>query len=242
MRSRTKAQASGQSTYIYSTLDPQGNRTTVTKKVSDPLPAPAGMKPLPASMFQQGLQPPPGGSQQASGGFGPPPTSQAAPTGQKTQGMTPPPQPAKTAKAGMAPPPGGKQTPPKGMTHTQGQTWNNATTQRETIRRNAIFALSRSQNAADAQYQKTQDYAEWQRQYGRAQSDYDTAIAGADDDFNTALASVGLKPPSGSAAVKSIGGTPGNQQPIEIQAPDGYTYTFPDQKSADAFKQAAGIQ
>jgi hypothetical protein len=89
MRSRTKAQASGQSTYSYSTVDPQGNRTTVTKKVSDPLPAPAGMKPLPASTFQQGLQPPPGGSQQASGGFGPPPTSGAYPAAQGVPSTAP---------------------------------------------------------------------------------------------------------------------------------------------------------
>ena len=85
MRARTKAQSSGQTTYSYSTVDPQGNRSTVTRKISEPVPKPAGVTDLPASVFQQGIQPPPGGSQAspaASGGLRPPPTARAAATGQ----------------------------------------------------------------------------------------------------------------------------------------------------------------
>ena len=67
-----------------STTDPQGDRTTTTKRTASP------------------------------GAITPPPTAQAAPIGQGKQGITPPPQvgktakTAKTAQAGITPPPGGE--------------------------------------------------------------------------------------------------------------------------------------
>ena len=227
-RAALTASASGSSTNV------QGDRESWIRQQIGPPPAPpSGRSAIDAATFQQGIQPPPAASGQTpatSGGIGRPPTSQAAPTGQKTQGMTPPPQAAKTAKAGMAPPPGGKQTALKARVTRQ--------------------AVTAQQNG----YQKAED--DWAKEMRQAEVDYNTGIKNGID---PTVAKQALTDAQGritakreaakarvatayDAAVKSIGGTPGNQQPIAIQAPDGYTYTFPDQKSADAFKQAAGIQ
>ena len=59
MKARSKAQLSGQTTYSYSTTDTSGNRSTTTRKVSDPIQPPTGIKPLPEDTFKQGIQPPP---------------------------------------------------------------------------------------------------------------------------------------------------------------------------------------
>jgi len=81
LRARSKAQSSGQTTYSYSTTDTSGNRSTTTRKVSDPIKTPAGVSPLPEKVFGE----PPAASQQSSPGSGPitpPPAAKAAPAGQ----------------------------------------------------------------------------------------------------------------------------------------------------------------
>ena len=62
MRARSKAQSSGQTTYQYSTVDPQGNRSTTTRKVSEPIKPPSGVDPLPEKVFSEA----PAVSQQSS--------------------------------------------------------------------------------------------------------------------------------------------------------------------------------
>jgi hypothetical protein len=88
MRARSKAQSSGQTTYSYSTTDTSGNRSTTTRKVSDPIKTPAGVSPLPEKVFGE----PPAASQQSSPGSGPitpPPAAKAAPAAQSVPPTAP---------------------------------------------------------------------------------------------------------------------------------------------------------
>jgi hypothetical protein len=164
-----------------------------------------------------GIQRPPTGSQQASpstGGMTRPPTAQAAPTGQGKQGVQPPPQAAKTAKGGMAPPPisaavagagGGKQT---ALTAA--------------VTRQAVQKQQEGYGKAEAAYKKTVDDAD--KAFAAAQKTAATsgdpsilATAQAVRDRDKAQAVIDLEKAKGrvkrefDAAVKSIGGTPGDE-------------------------------
>jgi hypothetical protein len=69
------------------------------------------------------------------------------------------------------------------------------------------------------------------------------ASAQADQQRNQILSSFGQINPR--AAKIAGGGTPprpGGGKPITVKAPNGKTYTFRDQQSANAFKQSAGIK
>ena len=91
LRARSKAQSSGQTTYSYSTTDVSGDRRTITKKVSDPIPPPAGVNALPEGALNA-IQQPPVDSQQASPASGPitkPNAPAAAPVGQGKPGSGP---------------------------------------------------------------------------------------------------------------------------------------------------------
>ena len=218
MRARTKAQSSGQTTYSYSTVDPQGNRSTVTRKISEPVPKPSGVTDLPASVFQQGIQPPPGGSQAspaASGGITPPPTASAAPTGKGKQGITAPPQGSKTAKAGITPPPGKKET-----ALTASVTRQAVTKQQEGYRK-AETAYTKALADADKAFaaaQKTAASTGDQSILQTAQAAKDRAYARAKLDLLDAKDSVAKEY---DTAVKSIGGTPGGQDNTADNPPPG---------------------
>ena len=218
MRARTKAQSSGQTTYSYSTVDPQGNRSTVTRKISEPVPKPSGVTDLPASVFQQGIQPPPGGSQAspaAQGGITPPPTASAAPTGKGKQGITAPPQGSKTAKAGITPPPGKKET-----ALTASVTRQAVTKQQEGYRK-AETAYTKALADADKAFaaaQKTAASTGDQSILQTAQAAKDRAYARAKLDLLDAKDSVAKEY---DTAVKSIGGTPGGQDNTADNPPPG---------------------
>jgi len=63
-RARSQAQAKGQTTYSYRTTDANGNSSTVTKKVSEPIATPQGVKALPKETFNDGQED--AGSQQGT--------------------------------------------------------------------------------------------------------------------------------------------------------------------------------
>ena len=76
-RARSQAQARGQATYSYRTTDANGNSSTVTKKVSEPIAAPQGVKALPEKVFRDGQEDSQTGSssstpRSSSRGFRPP--------------------------------------------------------------------------------------------------------------------------------------------------------------------------
>jgi hypothetical protein len=78
-RARSQAQAKGQATYSYRTTDANGNSSTVTRKVSEPIATPQGVKELPKGVFsdgQEGAQSQPAasssGPRSSSRGFRPP--------------------------------------------------------------------------------------------------------------------------------------------------------------------------
>lgn len=223
------AKISNTATTSTSTTNPQGDRTTTTRRTASP----GGIGKPPAASGQTAT---------TSGGVTKPPVASVSPTGQGKQGVTPPPQSSKTtkpsAKTGTLPPPGYK---PTALTAS--------------VTRQAVTKQKEGYRKAEAQYQK--DIAAADKAFAAAQKTTATtgdqsvlqAAQKAKDDAY-ARAKIFLESAKQSvadeydAAVKSIGGTPGGQQQgsVSISAPDGNTYTFPDQKSADAFKQAAGIQ
>ena len=56
MRARSQAQAKGRTSYSYRTTDANGNSTTVTKKVSESIPTPQGVKAIPEKVFSDGQE------------------------------------------------------------------------------------------------------------------------------------------------------------------------------------------
>lgn len=221
MRARTKAQSSGQTTYTYTTTDVNGDHHSVTKKVSDPLPTPAGLAPLPDRVFsdaQGGMPPPPAAQQGAKpvdGGISKPPTASAAPTGTKTQGIAPPPQGTKTAKTGITPPPGGKQT-----ALTASVTRQAVTKQQEGYQK-AEDAYTKTIAAADKAFAAAQHNAAQSGDQSilvTAQAVKDRDYAQAIIDREKAKASVAKEY---DAAVKSIGGTTGGQGDSADNPPTG---------------------
>ncbi len=85
---------------------------------------------------------------------------------------------------------------------------------------------------SEAAMKRKLNYIDAQRLYVKTMRQYGQTIKPGDDPDD----------PKGSKENK-LGPPPGSQSgAIAVSAPDGNTYTFPDQKSADAFKKAAGIQ
>jgi hypothetical protein len=219
-------QAQTSSSTSGSTVDPQGNRTTTnatTRGAKEPQAKDYG---LPDTFkMQQGIQPPPTGSQQApaaSGGITKPPTAKAATTGQGKQGITPPPQSPKTAKAGMSPPPtsaavagagGGKQTALKAS-----------------VTRQAVQKQQDGYGKAEAAYKKTVDdadkaFATAQAKAAQTGDPSILATAQAVRDRDKEQAVIDLEKAKErvakeyDAAVKSIGGTPGSQSQSSTDNP-----------------------
>jgi hypothetical protein len=207
-----------------SSTTPQGDRKTTATRKATPV----------------AIQPPPAASRQASpasAGISKPPTAKASPTGQGAQGIGRPPQAGKTAKAGITPPPGGKQTAltasvTRQATQKQKEGYRKAENQYKADLAAADKAFAAAQKTAATGDPSILEAAQQAKDaaYTRAKKFLDGAKQSVAEEYDS--------------AVKSIGGTTGGQQQgtIAIQAPDGNTYTFPDQKSADAFKQAAGIK
>lgn len=172
------------------------------------------------------------------GKLGPPPQS-ASPKAKSGAGITAPP----SAGSGKASAKGGM-TPPPGVTK---ETWQRQQVTRQAVQkqqegyRRAESNYTKALQAADKAYdQAMKPTANYTPDPVAAQAEKDRAYDRADAILRLDKISVAAEY---DAAVRSLGGTPGSQSaPIAVAAPDGNTYTFPDQASADRFKQAAGIQ
>lgn len=197
------------STTSTSTINPEGDRTTTTRRTASP----------------GGTQRPPVASPRGSttpSGFTPPPTAKTGSSGKTAQGMSAPPQVARTTKTGITPPPRGKQTALTASVTRQ------AVKEQQEGYQKAERAYSKALEDADKAFaaaQKTATTTGDPSILATAQAAKDRAVARARLDLEDAKASVASEY---DESVRSIGGTPGGQsgssQNQQVRYYQGYPY------------------